>query len=222
MAKQRYISSDFWTDSFVQDITNIDKLLFIYLFTNNHVDLCGIYEITLKTISFESGIDIKSVSKALEGFSAKKKVLYQNGWIKLVNFQKHLKTNPNIQKGVERSLSLIPSDIVKGFERLSKGSLPIPIPVPILIPIEKEISKNKNTFTPPLLADVKNYFNEKASEDQSERFWNFYDSKNWMVGKNKMGKWKSAVSGWIDRNDIKKKTEKERLESIYKEMESNF
>ena len=41
---------------------------------------------------------------------------------------------------------------------------------------------------------------------EAEKFWNFYDSKNWMVGKNKMKKWQSAASGWISRNkkDINK------------------
>ena len=35
------------------------------------------------------------------------------------------------------------------------------------------------------------------SIQEAERFFLFYDSKGWMVGKNKMKNWKSAASRWI-------------------------
>ena len=36
-------------------------------------------------------------------------------------------------------------------------------------------------------------------ELQANKFVNFYGSKNWMVGKNKMSKWKLAAFNWIIR-----------------------
>ena len=36
-----------------------------------------------------------------------------------------------------------------------------------------------------------------------EEFIDFYESKNWMVGKNKMAKWKAAASRW-HRSEAKK------------------
>ena len=56
-------------------------------------------------------------------------------------------------------------------------------------------------FTPPTDIETVSYFQEKGSTAQeAEKFWYFYDAKNWMVGKNKMKKWKSAANGWIKRN----------------------
>lgn len=56
-------------------------------------------------------------------------------------------------------------------------------------------------FTPPTDIETVSYFQEKGSTSQeAEKFWYFYDAKNWMVGKNKMKKWKSAANGWITRN----------------------
>lgn len=73
----------------------------------------------------------------------------------------------------------------------------------------KEFNNNTNEerkrkFVPPSLVDLESYFFEKTndmdfSKDHSKRFNNFYESKNWMVGKTKMAKWKNAVSGWISR-----------------------
>lgn len=72
--------------------------------------------------------------------------------------------------------------------------------------IEKEKVKKKKSyrFSPPSVSEIYDYMIEKKLPDkvarsESEKMWNFYESKNWMVGKSKMSKWKSAVSGWIGR-----------------------
>lgn len=57
---------------------------------------------------------------------------------------------------------------------------------------------------PPTLEEVVSYFKEKQIFDLIEprKFWSFYDSKGWFVGKNKMKKWRSAAAGWISRGNI--------------------
>ncbi len=65
----------------------------------------------------------------------------------------------------------------------------------------KEIVISKVRFSPPTDIETVSYFIEKGSTNaEAEKFWFFYDSKNWMVGKSKMQKWKSSASGWIKRN----------------------
>lgn len=56
-------------------------------------------------------------------------------------------------------------------------------------------------FVPPTIDECKAVFvaaGETAAE--GEAFWNFYESKGWMVGRNKMVLWRSAMAGWINRN----------------------
>ena len=51
-----------------------------------------------------------------------------------------------------------------------------------------------------MLQDVINYcYDNNLTYVNPESFIDFYESKNWMVGKNKMSNWKSAVSGWNRR-----------------------
>ena len=72
----------------------------------------------------------------------------------------------------------------------------------------KEIVTSSGRFTPPSDIETVAYFVEKGSTNiEAEKFWLFYDSKNWFVGKTKMKKWQSAASGWITRNktDVKNK-----------------
>lgn len=54
----------------------------------------------------------------------------------------------------------------------------------------------RTAFVPPTLEEVNVYVSEKGYTVDAERFIDFYTSKGWMVGKNKMKDWKAAVRNW--------------------------
>lgn len=51
-------------------------------------------------------------------------------------------------------------------------------------------------FTPPTLEEVKAYCQERKNSVDAQRFVDFYTTKGWMVGKNKMKDWQAAVRTW--------------------------
>ena len=53
-----------------------------------------------------------------------------------------------------------------------------------------------NKFIPPTLSDVINYCTERSNNVDANKFIDFYESKGWMVGKNKMKDWKAAIRTW--------------------------
>ena len=55
-------------------------------------------------------------------------------------------------------------------------------------------------FTPPTLEEVKAYCDERKNSVDPDTFINFYESKGWFVGKNKMKDWKAAVRTWENKN----------------------
>lgn len=114
MAKQRVVDTHFWDDSFVLDLDPIEKLLFLYLLTNPLTDICGAYEIRVKRIAADTGIDQEMVTKILQRFEDAGKVIYREGWILIVNFIRNQKKNPSVVQGVIRSLNDCP-DWVRGF-----------------------------------------------------------------------------------------------------------
>lgn len=62
--------------------------------------------------------------------------------------------------------------------------------------------KNALRFVPPTTEQVQDYVQEKGfSSFDTERFIDFYTSKGWMVGKNKMKDWRAAVRNW-HKSDI--------------------
>lgn len=63
----------------------------------------------------------------------------------------------------------------------------------------KESKKREGRFTPPTLSEVQAYVTEKGYHIDAESFIDFYESKGWLVGKNKMKDWKAAVRTWEKR-----------------------
>lgn len=56
--------------------------------------------------------------------------------------------------------------------------------------------KEKSCFVVPTIEEVNEYIQEKGYHFSGEDFWHFYESKGWMVGKNKMKQWKSSCALW--------------------------
>jgi hypothetical protein len=56
-------------------------------------------------------------------------------------------------------------------------------------------------FTPPSLSEVKDYCLERNNKIDPEGFIDFYESKGWMVGKNKMKDWKAAIRTWEKKDN---------------------
>ena len=49
---------------------------------------------------------------------------------------------------------------------------------------------------PPTPDQVRAYAAEKGYDIDADRFVDFYTSKGWMVGRNKMKDWRAAVRNW--------------------------
>jgi len=69
--------------------------------------------------------------------------------------------------------------------------------------------KKRGSFTAPTLLEVEKIFISKGSTKlEAEQFYNFYGSKGWLIGKNKMKSVPLAVAGWLTRNK-KRQNEKQ-------------
>ena len=66
--------------------------------------------------------------------------------------------------------------------------------------------KKTTRFIPPTVEEVAAYCKERKNRVDASRFVDFYTTKGWMVGKNKMKDWKSAVRTWERNNSGYQKT----------------
>lgn len=79
--------------------------------------------------------------------------------------------------------------------------------------ITKESNKNKH-FVKPSIDQIRNYCDERSNGIDPEYFYDFYESKDWMIGKNKMKDWKSAVRTWEKNRKKDVSTTKPTLERV--------
>ena len=116
MSKNRYINTKFWSDNWIADLDPVEKLLFLYLITNEKTNICGLYELPLKYMAVETGIDKEMIIKILKRFQKEKKIFHYNGWVAISNFIKHQNyKNEKIKKGIELCMSEIPCKILDKF-----------------------------------------------------------------------------------------------------------
>lgn len=54
-------------------------------------------------------------------------------------------------------------------------------------------------FKKPTIDEVRKYCNSTCSNVNPDEFWNFYESKGWLIGKTPMKNWHSALATWERR-----------------------
>ena len=114
MAYFRQIHVSVWKDPWFFDLEPDEKLLFIYLFSNENTSISGIYEIPFRVICFETDLSSEFVKKTLDKFEQANKVYFENGVIWVKNLRKYnASTSTKIIKGIENDLSKIPECPIK-------------------------------------------------------------------------------------------------------------
>ncbi len=77
-----------------------------------------------------------------------------------------------------------------------------------VISVNNKDNKNKSTtkFTPPTVEEVRAYCEERGNNVNAEAFIDFYESKGWYIGKNKVKNWKACVRTWEQRSTETRQT----------------
>lgn len=133
MSKLRSVNTRFWSDNYIIDLDPTEKLVFLYLLTNPSTNMLGIYELHVRKIAFDTGIDKDMILKIFERFHEDGKASYIDGYVALHNFTKHQSYNTNMKKSALKDFGELPSTVrkqrfaeplLKGMEPLPKGSEP--------------------------------------------------------------------------------------------------
>lgn len=120
-------------------------------------------------------------------------------WLKILEDNKHIIRHNIFKEGTKEILSrhikLVNSPTQNNFRDNNN----------INITNNNTTYSNKGRFKKPDILDIKNYCLERQNNVDAEAFIDFYDSKDWKIGKNKMKCWKAAVRTW-ERRENKRPT----------------
>ena len=195
MAK-RFTDNQKWSKSWYMDLTLEEKLLWIYM--TDSCDHAGIWEVNWKLTSFMVGFQVTQLPEA---FNKQVQVISDNKlWIKdFCEFQ-YGTLNPNskphksvIDKLEKYNILTLSKGYTKGIDTLKDKDKD-----KVKVKVKKDVR-----FKSPTLDEIINYFKKMKYPDyknQSEKFFYFYESKGWMVGKNKMKNWHMAAGNWNKNN----------------------
>jgi hypothetical protein len=132
MAVYRQVQVSFWTDDFVLDLTPEEKYFYMYLMTCARSSQCGIYNLSMKIIEFETGFNIDTVDKLIKRFIDYGKILYnyETKEIMILNWIRYNFINSrNTITCINKELSKIKCKgfIKKLYEICSTNSYPLEV-----------------------------------------------------------------------------------------------
>lgn len=150
----------------------------------------GSFNASEEKISLETGLSRQQVRTALKKLISTKeitkKVTNGNTIITVQKYNEYQSPNDYCNQGITTiATSPITSGITTTATTLIKNKKR-----------RREEDKNKPPFIPPRVEEVREYCQSRRNGIDAEEFVDFYQSKNWMVGKNKMADWKACIRTW--------------------------
>lgn len=149
---------------------------------------------------------VNTIRMALDQFVKMEMIAIVDDFIEIVNWEKHQnieglerikeKTRLRVQK--HRDKKKIECNVTDSYSNAIEENR-----------IEK---KRDKSFKRPKVEDIQAYIDDREIKSfTADNFFDFYESKGWMVGKNKMKDWKACIRTWQNK-------EKKESKSIYKDL----
>jgi hypothetical protein len=164
MAIYRKIHVSFWADPFVMDLTPEQKFFYLYLLTNDKTKQCGIYELPVRQICFDTGYNDETVKKLINHFVSANKIKYSanSREIALKNWNRYNGSeSPKVFECICNEIQQVKDDkLIEYVYSMDRVSI-----------LKRNKNKNKNK-------------NKKEEQEQAKEiniafdiFWDLYDKK---------------------------------------------
>jgi hypothetical protein len=115
MAVFRKVNITFWSDSFIHGLTPESKYFYLYLMTNTRTTQCGIYEITIDQMCFETGYNRATIEKLIDQFETFGKIKYARSTneIALKNWPRYnYSKSPKVKTCIENELKTVKNRVL--------------------------------------------------------------------------------------------------------------
>lgn len=151
----RSVDTEIWDDPWFSELSPTDKLVFLYFLTNRRSTPCGVFEITLRAVAFETGLGLADIHQALEHLHPK--VCWfeaeQTIWVRNFFRRQNKNANEKMITGARNALANYPprvrSEVLREYPELA-----IPDDPDIAPSIEGTIPPAYPIHTPSIPVDI--------------------------------------------------------------------
>jgi hypothetical protein len=124
--KTRIIETKFWKDPYIISLSVEERLLFLYLLTNERVNIIHCYEITDREIMFDTGLQGGLLGASRGKFEKDKKMCFYKNYVYLLNAEKYENFSGVLsEKGKVRLLQQFSPDVLKWYQSISPLEAPL-------------------------------------------------------------------------------------------------
>ncbi len=185
--------TDKWKKRFLRELKPQHKLLWFYILDDcNHA---GIWDVDIEVASIRVGEEL--IYDMLPQAFLDKIVIFDNGdkWFipDFIEFQYgELNPNSNVHKSV---IALLEKYNLQGYVKGSQGvetTLQDKDKDKDIVKVKAKVKR----FVKPTVVDIAEYCIERNNSVDAEKFYDYYSSNGWKVGKNPMKDWKASVRTW--------------------------
>ena len=163
----------------------------------------GSFVTTFNKLAEETGLSIQQIRTSIKHLKLTQEITQeQHGYFSVITIRKYNdyqldNTQINTQATDEQQTYRIKEKKEKKSKKES---------------ISKDIPKKK--FLKPTIQEIADYCKERNNGIDADYFYDFYESKGWMVGSNNMKNWKACVRTW-EKQSKKSEYKKEALPSWF-------
>lgn len=213
----RTISTEFWGDSKVEEFSPEDRYVLLYILTAPNGNLCGCFEITYRRMSHDLGYTVDMVENIVNRLISYGVIDYDKETHELLiknwnryNWTKSSKLDKPLIEQIDGIHSLkLKKYVIDVFN--SVREIPYPYGIDTVSEVDdncgylstsisKPITKSSNKgnrFQKPTIDEIQGYMDERGYVGfTAQRFFDYYESNGWKVGRNNMKDWKAAVRTW--------------------------
>lgn len=121
--KTRIIHTKVWKDPWFVKLSCDAKMLWLYLLTNEKINICATYEISEREINFDTGIPSHNISKVKEELYPK--ALFVDDWVFVVNAKKYNSyvNGPKNEVAFKREVGYIPESVLLKLKEFKDTSI---------------------------------------------------------------------------------------------------
>ena len=111
METRRYINVRTWSETWFEDLSATEKLIWIYLNTNSATNMLGAYSTSIRRLAYECHVSEPAARRIIKKLEVIKKVIYNEGYVIIIDWMAQQSMNPSMRISARKEYDKLPDKI---------------------------------------------------------------------------------------------------------------